>query len=73
LTTREALTCTECDTGFVLGAGDMFSNGTKRGAAVRVREYYTVTCSGCGEPLEIPFQLRGDKPAYCNDCRSRKR
>jgi len=94
LTTSEALPCTECGTEYVLGAGDLFTDGTQsvyeragrcracrtmrrtqRGVAVhvRVREFYTVTCSGCGEPTGIPFQPRGDKPVYCSDCRSRKR
>jgi CxxC-x17-CxxC domain-containing protein len=37
------------------------------------REMYTVTCSGCGQPAEVPFQPRGDKPVYCRDCFSRQR
>jgi CxxC-x17-CxxC domain-containing protein len=32
------------------------------------REMHTVRCSGCGKDAEVPFQPRGDKPVYCNDC-----
>src|SRR5690242_9891260 len=33
-----------------------------------------VTCSGCGKQTTVPFEPRGDRPVYCQDCfRSRKR
>ncbi len=32
------------------------------------REMYSVTCTNCGQPAEVPFQPRGDKPVYCKDC-----
>jgi CxxC-x17-CxxC domain-containing protein len=32
------------------------------------REMFSVTCSSCGQPAEVPFQPRGDKPVYCRDC-----
>lgn len=34
----------------------------------RAREMFSVTCSSCGQPAEVPFQPRGDKPVYCADC-----
>ena len=37
------------------------------------REMYSVTCSECGQPAEVPFQPRGDKPVYCRDCFQRSR
>lgn len=37
------------------------------------REMYSVTCSECGQPAEVPFQPRGDKPVYCRDCFQRVR
>jgi CxxC-x17-CxxC domain-containing protein len=37
------------------------------------REMFSVTCSECGQPAEVPFQPRGDKPVYCRDCFSRQR
>lgn len=34
----------------------------------------SVTCSGCGKQTTVPFQPRGDRPVYCQDCfASRKR
>jgi CxxC-x17-CxxC domain-containing protein len=41
-------------------------NAGRSGSAAR--EMYSVTCSGCGQPAEVPFQPRGDKPVYCRDC-----
>jgi CxxC-x17-CxxC domain-containing protein len=34
----------------------------------------TVTCSACGKQTTVPFEPRGDRPVYCQDCySSRKR
>jgi CxxC-x17-CxxC domain-containing protein len=33
----------------------------------------TVTCSGCGQQTTVPFEPRGDRPVYCQNCfQSRK-
>ena len=32
------------------------------------REFYTATCSNCGNEARVPFQPRGDKPVYCSNC-----
>ncbi len=32
------------------------------------RQMYPVTCASCGKATEVPFEPRGDKPVYCNDC-----
>ena len=32
------------------------------------REMFSVTCTQCGQPAEVPFQPRGDKPVFCRDC-----
>ncbi|MFA5317525.1 MAG: CxxC-x17-CxxC domain-containing protein [Dehalococcoidales bacterium] len=29
---------------------------------------FPATCAECGKSTEVPFQPRGDKPVYCNDC-----
>lgn len=42
-----------------------FSGG---GARQGSREMFSVTCSNCGKPAEVPFQPRGDRPVYCRDC-----
>ncbi|OGO50027.1 MAG: zinc-binding protein [Chloroflexi bacterium RBG_16_68_14] len=43
--------------------------GERRGS----REMFSVTCSNCGKPAEVPFQPRGDRPVYCRDCFNRVR
>ena len=37
------------------------------------REMTTVTCSSCGQPAQVPFVPRNDKPVYCSDCFSKVR
>lgn len=37
------------------------------------REMTTVTCSSCGQPAQVPFVPRNDKPVYCSDCFSKQR
>jgi CxxC-x17-CxxC domain-containing protein len=32
------------------------------------REMFTATCAQCGQEAQVPFQPRGDRPVYCNDC-----
>lgn len=32
------------------------------------RQMYPVTCASCGKATEVPFEPRGDRPVYCNDC-----
>ena len=33
-----------------------------------------VTCADCGKNTTVPFEPRGDRPVYCQDCyQSRKR
>ena len=38
------------------------------GYGSRPREMFTVTCSSCGKPAEVPFNPSGDRPVYCRDC-----
>jgi CxxC-x17-CxxC domain-containing protein len=37
------------------------------------RELTTVTCSSCGQPAQVPFVPRNDKPVYCSECFSKQR
>ena len=32
------------------------------------RQMYPATCAQCGQPTEVPFEPRGDRPVYCSDC-----
>ncbi|WP_082661751.1 CxxC-x17-CxxC domain-containing protein [Terracidiphilus gabretensis] len=33
----------------------------------------TVTCSSCGKQTTVPFEPRGDRPVYCQDCYKSKK
>jgi len=44
------------------------SQGGYGGGSRAPRQMYTTTCSSCGNVAQVPFQPRGDKPVYCNDC-----
>ena len=37
------------------------------------REMHSVVCAECGKDATVPFQPRGDRPVYCNDCFSKQR
>jgi CxxC-x17-CxxC domain-containing protein len=45
------------------GAG--FSGGQRR-------QMYPAVCADCGQPTEVPFEPRGDRPVYCFTCFSRR-
>ena len=47
------------------GGGSSYGGG---GSSYGPRQTFQVTCSKCGKPAEVPFQPRGDRPVYCNDC-----
>jgi CxxC-x17-CxxC domain-containing protein len=32
------------------------------------RQMYPAVCAECGKETEVPFEPRGDRPVYCNDC-----
>ncbi|MDO8506380.1 MAG: zinc-ribbon domain containing protein [Candidatus Limnocylindria bacterium] len=46
------------------GAGGYGGNSEASGP----REFFTATCSNCGNEARVPFQPRGDKPVYCSSC-----
>lgn len=39
--------------------------GSRGGGA---REMFSATCGSCGKEAKVPFEPRGDRPVYCNDC-----
>ncbi len=43
------------------GGGGGFGGGGSR-------EMFSATCGSCGKEAKVPFQPRGDRPVYCNDC-----
>jgi CxxC-x17-CxxC domain-containing protein len=32
------------------------------------REMFPAICAQCGVETQVPFQPRGDRPVYCNEC-----
>jgi len=64
--TNEPRRCPTCraarrsDGGGGGGGGGGFSRGD--------REMFSATCGSCGKEAKVPFQPRGDRPVYCNDC-----
>ena len=37
------------------------------------RQLYPATCARCGQPTQVPFQPRGDRPVYCSSCFQQER
>src|SRR5690606_29917877 len=37
------------------------------------RQMHSAVCANCGKDTEVPFEPRGDKPVYCNDCFQQQR
>jgi CxxC-x17-CxxC domain-containing protein len=37
------------------------------------KEMFSVVCSECGKPAQVPFKPRGDRPVYCSDCFGKRR
>ncbi len=62
--------CPSCRTARRTSGG---SHGGARGGGGGSREMTTVTCSSCGQPAQVPFVPRNDKPVYCSDCFSKQR
>lgn len=51
-------------------AGGYSSSGGGFGGSYR-REMYPAVCAQCGKDTQVPFQPRGDRPVYCQDCYGR--
>jgi CxxC-x17-CxxC domain-containing protein len=37
------------------------------------RQMYDVICADCGQPTQVPFMPRDDRPVYCKDCYEKRR
>jgi len=80
----QTLKCKDCGKDFVWTASEQdfyqqkgFQNQpqrcpdcrTKRKAEVRTnRTMYKTKCADCGKDCEVPFEPKGDRPVYCNEC-----
>ena len=47
--------------------------GTYRSSGYGPRQMFEVTCASCGKPAQVPFEPKGTKPVYCNDCYQKTR
>jgi CxxC-x17-CxxC domain-containing protein len=37
------------------------------------RQMHDIVCADCGQPAQVPFKPRSDRPVYCRDCYSKRR
>lgn len=37
------------------------------------RQMFEVVCASCGKPAQVPFEPKGTRPVYCNDCYQKTR
>jgi CxxC-x17-CxxC domain-containing protein len=65
--------CPACRSARKAGGGGGSSYGGGQGGYGGQREFFTATCSQCGQEARVPFQPRGDKPVYCSSCFETKR
>lgn len=56
------------------GGGGGYSGGGRSGGFERApRQMFDTICAECGQPTQVPFQPRGDRPVYCRDCFDKRR
>ena len=48
------------------GGGGGYGGGYERERGPR--QMTEATCAQCGNPTQVPFVPRGDRPVYCSDC-----
>jgi CxxC-x17-CxxC domain-containing protein len=49
------------------GGSSSMGGGSSYGSRAP-REMFPAVCAQCGVETQVPFQPRGDRPVYCNDC-----
>lgn len=59
--TNEPQRCKACRT----ARKNSRDNGSRDGG---FRQMFDAICTECGQPCQVPFQPRDDKPVLCNDC-----
>jgi CxxC-x17-CxxC domain-containing protein len=52
------------------GGGGGYGGGGGGGGR---KEMFSVVCSECGKPAQVPFKPRGDRPVFCSDCFAQRR
>ncbi|MBI4058580.1 zinc-ribbon domain containing protein [Candidatus Gottesmanbacteria bacterium] len=80
----QTLVCKDCGKQFVWTVGEQefyqqkgFTNPParcpdcrklKKQKLMENRKMFTVKCANCGNDAQVPFEPRGNRPVYCNDC-----
>jgi len=74
--TNEPRRCAPCRAARKASGGGGGGGGGYRGGGGGgggSREMFSVVCSECGKPAQVPFKPRGDRPVFCSDCFSNRR
>ena len=45
----------------------------KKQARQANRQMFPIKCAQCGKDAQVPFQPKGDKPVYCQECFQKNR
>jgi CxxC-x17-CxxC domain-containing protein len=59
--------------GYSGGGGGGYSGGGGGYSDRPPRQMFEAVCADCGQPTQVPFQPRGDRPVYCRDCFQKRR
>lgn len=62
---KRCKTCRQAKKNEQAGGGGSYRRSESQGT--------TVTCSGCGKQTTVPFEPRGDRPVYCQECYSARK
>ena len=68
--TNDPKRCASCRAARRGDSGGGRSYGSSYGGP---RQMFEVTCASCGQPAQVPFEPKGTKPVYCNDCYQKTR
>ena len=66
--TNEPRRCPNCRAARRGSEGGGGGGGGYRSGGGGAREMFSATCGSCGKEAKVPFEPRGDRPVYCNDC-----
>jgi len=80
----QTLKCKDCGKDFIWTAAEQdfyqqkgFQNAPQRCQECRqkkkadmraTRRMFKTVCADCGKECEVPFEPKGDRPVYCNEC-----
>ncbi len=59
---------TERRSGSGRGYGDPIGGERSVVADRAPRQMFDIICAECGQPAQVPFKPRNDRPVYCRDC-----